>query len=189
MKSDREAVYRQLFDRHYRGVFYFFARRGFDTEECRDLAQETFLRVYRGLDQYRSEATYGTWIRSIMRNLWLNRIRDTQARKRQASEVSLELAYDGAQVPAGQDALGRPEEPNPEEQLLDAEQRARLRAAIQTLPPQARRCQLLQLEGLKYREIAAVLGISIQAVRSHLFQARQRLEQSLSQTPESLRRG
>ena len=84
-EADKQALYRDLFEQHYRGVFYFFARRGFQTEECRDLAQETFLRVYRGLDSYRSEAAMGTWIRSITRNLWLNRLRDAGARKRQAS--------------------------------------------------------------------------------------------------------
>ena len=177
---EKQALYRKLFDQYYRGVFNFFARRGFNTEDCRDLSQETFLKVYQGLDSYRNEAAYPTWIRAIMRNLWLNHLREVGARKRQASEISLEQIIEKVELPDRQSVL-RDRWLDPEEQFLDAETRDRLRAAVRELPPQARRCQLLQLKGLKYREIAAVLGISIQAVRSHLFQARQRLEQILKE--------
>ncbi|MEM9594620.1 MAG: RNA polymerase sigma factor [Acidobacteriota bacterium] len=177
--SGDDDLYRRLFQVFYRPVYYFFARRGFGAEDCRDLAQDTFLRVYRGLPNYRSEAGHRTWILAIARNLWLNRRRDEHAEKRQRLEVPLsEGSWEGPAEVEGSRA-----EPSPEDRVLRRERRRRLQDAIRQLPPQARRCQVLRLEGLKYREIATVLGISLQAVRSHLFQARQRLERIVGEPP------
>ena len=177
----KQELYRTLFDRYYRSVFYFFIRRGFDTEECRDLAQETFLNVYKGLDSYKKQAGFETWILAIARNLWFNRRRRAGAQKRFGVELSLDVGDEDALPNSLPTPIVLSSSRSPEEECIDSERREQLRAALEQLPPQARRCQLLQLEGLKYREIADILGISIQAVRSHLFQARQRLEQVLKE--------
>jgi RNA polymerase sigma-70 factor (ECF subfamily) len=182
-----QELYRRLFDEFYRPAFYFFSRRGFSIEECQDLAQETFLRVYSGLDGYRSEAGYRTWILAIARNLWLNHRRNEHASKRAHLKVSFDEAFDGLSIPDRLQDLGGSADLDPEEELLDGERRKRLRSAVLRLPPQARRCQMLRLQGLKYREIGTILGISLQAVRSHLFQARERLEIILSESiPEDV---
>jgi len=162
--------FRQLFDRFYRPVVHFFVRRGFTKEESSDLAQETFLRIHRGLSGYRSEASEATWLFRIARNVEANMLRDRAALKRSAEEeVALDDLVDSSRtLPA---ASG----PGPEEQLLSEESHRVLRQAVQTLPRQMRRCLVLRLEDLKYREIADLQGISLQAVRSHLGQARKRL--------------
>lgn len=165
-----EKDFRRLFDRYYRPVVHFFVRRGFSREESRDLAQETFLRIHRGLSSFRGEASETTWLFRIARNIEANMLRDRDALKRSAEEeVPLDgLTDSSAVLPA---ASG----PGPEEQLLSEESHLKVRQAVQTLPPQMRRCLVLRLEDLKYREIAELQGISLQAVRSHLWQARQRL--------------
>jgi RNA polymerase sigma-70 factor (ECF subfamily) len=183
-EEEKHVLYRALFDDYYRPTFYFFARRGFDIETVRDLTQETFLRVYRGLDGYRSDADYRTWIRAIARNLYLNHWRGFHADKRQRVELSLDEAFEGRGVPERTEGSW---DLDPEEEALQGERRERLRRALERLPPQARRCQQLRLEGLKYREIATVLGISLQAVRSHLAQGRQRLEEILGEAALSSR--
>lgn len=163
-------VFRRLFDRYYRPVVHFFMRRGFSKDESRDLAQETFLRIHRGLNGYRGEASETTWLFRIARNVEANMLRDRGAQKRSAEEeVPLDGLNDASTV------LPATDEPDPEERLLSEESRQKLRQAVQILPPQMRRCLVLRLEDLKYREIADLQGISLQAVRSHLGQARQRL--------------
>ncbi len=51
----KEESFDHLIDRYYRPISYFFANRGFSTEECRDLTQETFLGVYKGLGRFRRD--------------------------------------------------------------------------------------------------------------------------------------
>jgi RNA polymerase sigma-70 factor (ECF subfamily) len=170
----REGQLRQLFHDYYRPVFYYFASQELAPEECRDLTQETFVNAHRGIDDYRQEASVKTWLFRIARNVLLNRRRELAAAKRQRPEVSLDDAEDQSGVdPPDSASLG------PEGRLLQAEQVALVRDALARLPPQRRRCLILRLEDLKYREIGDLLGISLQAVRSHLFQAREQLRDLL----------
>jgi len=66
--DDSEEYFRLLFKRFYGPLFRFFARRGFKTEECQDLIQETFLKVDRGLSGFREESSWKGWIFQIADN-------------------------------------------------------------------------------------------------------------------------
>lgn len=183
-----EERFRQLFADYYRPVSYFFACRGFSPEECRDLAQETFINVFKGMETFRAETSYKDWVFRIAKHLWLNRMRDRATIKRRAHEVSYEDAFLNGQPAAGEEIPSGSAHPGPEERLLRDEQSALLREALDQLPRQMRRCLLLRLQGEKYREIAVVLGISLQTVRSHLAQARQRLREILGEEFRELER-
>ncbi len=180
-------VFHRLFVDFYRSVRYFFSNRGFSSDECLDLTQETFLKAFKGYRGFRGEASERTWIFQIATNVWLNEIRRRHAAKRSAQEVSFEEAFDP----------GRPGNPKVEiedgGQLTNvlADERADiLRQALEDLPPQMRRCIFLRVDqDLKYREIADLMQLSIETVKSHLHQARQRLKESLSEyfeDPDSL---
>src|SRR5687768_11300054 len=80
----------ELFRQYYRPVLAFFARRGFSAEESRDLAQETFLRVYKNWASFRGESSEVTWLFQIATNLYRNTIRSRSALKRDRQEVPLE---------------------------------------------------------------------------------------------------
>ncbi len=127
--------FRRLFDRYYRPVVHFFVGRGFSKEESRDLAQETFLRIHRGLKDFRHEASESTWLFRIARNVGANSLRDRGAEKRNAEE---EIPLDG--ISDSSSLLPAANEPGPEEQLLSEESREQLHHAVQALPPQMRRC-------------------------------------------------
>jgi RNA polymerase sigma-70 factor (ECF subfamily) len=176
--SEREEVFRQLFERFYRPLRCFFSKRGWPREECEDLVQETFLRVHRKLAEFRGDSQLATWVFQIAANIYRNALRDRSAQKRDGQEISLD-------PPGGSESLGlgdllESEEPSVLDHLLDEEKREKLRQAIGCLPPQMRRCvELRVVAGLKYREIADVLRISIETVKAHLFQARQRLRTEL----------
>ena len=78
-------------------------------------------------------------------------------------------------------------EPSPLEEAQHREQVAALREALETLPPQMRRCVLLRLyHGLKYREVAATMNVSLDTVKAHLGQATARLRTLLRGRPAAL---
>lgn len=170
--------FEQVFHQYYRLVLAFFARRGFNPQEAEDLTQEAFIRVYRSRDLFRGDARFTTWLFQICTNLFRNDLRDRSAQKRDAQEVPLESVLQGgengkAEVLAtrGDDAL---------QGALWGEAKEKLHSAMSDLPPQMRRCVELRVyEDLKYREIADKMGISIETVKAHLFQARQILKGKL----------
>ncbi len=170
--ADRERSFQVLFRRYHPAIRRFFARRGARPEECLDLTQEVFLGVYRGLETYRPEARFETWLYRIATTTYLKRLRSQSTAKRKGEEVATEevegfepaLAAGGAQL----------------EELLEGEQKLALRRAVAELPDQMRRCLLLRIQQeMKYREIATLQRISIQTVKAHLFQAKKRLRQHL----------
>lgn len=174
--ADREQVFERLFERYSQPVSYFFARRGFTPEECLELTQETFIGVYRGMDRFRHESKVETWLFTIAANIWRNEIRSRSAEKREGQEIPLDGELDSGprliEVPAADEG--------PLADLIERERRARVREALDKLPPQMRRCLTLRIDRqLKYREIAEILQISIDTVKSQLFQARERLRDLL----------
>jgi RNA polymerase sigma-70 factor (ECF subfamily) len=172
--EDRDARFHQLFKDYYGPVRYYFSTRGLATEECRDLTQETFKKAYKAFEGYREEASHKTWLLKIAKHVWLNFLRGTTTAKRGPPAVSIEgLDDQPASDLVDTDSL------DPEEGLLQNERVTLVRRALAELPPQRRRCLLLRLEGLKYREIAELLNISLQSVRSHLFQARAQMRELL----------
>lgn len=179
--NGREEVFRKLYELYRRPVYACFARRGFTAEECHDLTQETFLRLYQGITRFRGQSRFETWLFEITTNVWRNEIRSRSALKRDRHEVDLDDVASGE--PRGSrdgDLPGKSVTPEPLDDLL-AEERVRvLRDALDELPPQMRRCVRLRLDqDLKFREIAVLMQISIDTVKSQMAQAKQRLRTRL----------
>jgi RNA polymerase sigma-70 factor (ECF subfamily) len=174
--KEREAIFLRIYTGYYREILNFFVKRGVAGEDARDLAQETLLRVYTGLRSFRGDSSFNTWVFVIAAHVLRNSLRERAARKRGASEVALdELSESTAET-----AFMEQREPSQPAQALEHERQHLVREAIQGLPPQMRRCVLLRLDQqLRYHDIAVLLGISIDSVKSHLFQARERLRHEL----------
>lgn len=161
---------------NYRLVFAFFSKHGF-RDEAEDLAQEVFLHAYRGRENFRGDAQITTWLYQICRNVLHNRLRNQSAQKRGGEIVSLNDLV-------GQDSesLGADSGDDPLHAVLGQEAADRVRNAIDNLPPRMKMCvQLRIFRDLKYTEIAGILHVSIQSVRSQLFQARQTLKAALGE--------
>lgn len=174
---DREKNFRILFETYYDSTRFFLARRVSSQEDCLDLTQETFLRVYKGLEGYRGDAQFGTWVFRIAFNTylkWLRRIRaDEQSSETSKGGEDLESAWDDDEV------VAVAADETPLEQVLRTERRRVLRSAIEELPEQMRRCTELRIyHDLSYREIAVVMRRSIETIKVHLFQARKKLKDS-----------
>lgn len=147
-----------------------------EREDARDAAQDVFLKVYRKAGSFRPRARVSTWIYRIAVNLCLNRLR------RRKLVRFLPLA--GSDRAPGEEDDGPergPEDPAPgPEATLEARRRwAATRRAIDALPESQRAVLVLaRFEGLSYKEIADVLGITVGAVESRLFRAMRNLERA-----------
>jgi RNA polymerase sigma-70 factor (ECF subfamily) len=178
---DREENFRRLFDVYYRPVYRFFEKRNFSQDECHDLTQETFIRVYKGVEAFRRDARFETWLFTIAANTFQKALRHQTALKRASQNVSLQdvAESDSSVDTAGQIAPATTH--GPLDAVLDRERRRLLNEAVAELPEQMRKCMLLRVEQeLSYQEIAAVLCLSVETVKAHLFQARQRLKVKLA---------
>lgn len=165
----------RLFELHRPRVQAHFIRKGFTTEESKDLTQDTFLRVFKAIDTFRRESRFEWWLFEVADSVYKNELRRRSADKRDGIEQSLDVPVSD-ETPAGPGMILATPEPNPEEVVSLGEQLARIRSALQELPPQMRLCCVLRYErGLKYNEIAKVMNISIETVKAHLHQARKRL--------------
>ena len=175
-RGQQEEAFRLLYKGYYRKLSYFFSKKGFSPEECHDLNQGTFLRVFNSMDSYRSDGPFRAWLFRIALNIYRNTLRERGTQKRDAQEIPLDVA---SEQPRSVDAMAVDDPPL--EQLLEDERLAKLREAMDELPPQMRRCvQLRVYQDLSYREIAAILGVSIDTVKAHLYQARQQLRTKLA---------
>lgn len=175
-----EENFHRLFKRHYAQINRFFRRKGFDPEDSRDLTQETFVSVYKGLGELRQEEQFESWLFAIAHNVWCNSIEKRSAQKRSAAIVSLDAGSEtdersllAERIPdSGSDPLRI---------ALDQERLEKLREAMRRLPQQMNRCvQLRVVHDLSHVEIAKLMGISVNTVKAHLHQARNALRTHLS---------
>lgn len=177
---NEEANFHWLFDRHYAQILRFFRRKGFDIEDCRDLTQETFVSVYKGLKDLRQEEQFESWLFAIAHNVWCSLIESRTAQKRSVTLLSLEGEGEGGDRPSIVARLADGSA-DPLTVALEAEKLEKLREALQQLPLQMRRCaQLRVVQELSYVEIAALMGISVNTVKAHLHQAQKALRTRLS---------
>lgn len=171
----REENFGHLFALHRSRVRSYFIRKGFSSEESKDLTQEVFLRVFKAIDGFRRESSFEWWMLEIADSIYKNELRRRGADKRDGIEQSLDTPISN-ETPSGPGLVLATQDPSPEEVVERRERLARVRSALQDLPPQMRLCCVLRYErGLKYQEVATVMNISIETVKAHLHQARKKL--------------
>jgi RNA polymerase sigma-70 factor (ECF subfamily) len=177
---DREANQRRLFRRYYRLVRHFFLRRGCSPEEAEDLSQETFLRLFRALDDFRGDARFESWLLRIAGNVHCEMLRKASAGKRSALETPLDPSAESGNGVGEPGAAASVAEPL--RRLLGKERVRVLASALDRLPPQMGQCFLLRFgQELSYREIAEVLQTSIDVVKVQLHRGRRQLRQLLAE--------
>jgi len=139
-----------------------------------DLAQEVFLRLYRSRHRYQPSARFETFLHRIVFNLCVNHTQFTNRRR----AWSLDAARDGDEGSGYDPADERAGTPLDDLQLSE---RARLlREAVDALPDNQRRALLLsRFEALSHEEIGRVMELSVQAVKSLLWRARENLRKTL----------
>jgi RNA polymerase sigma-70 factor (ECF subfamily) len=157
-----DELVRQHADRVYRLAY----RLSGNQHDAEDLTQETFIRVFRSVQNYQP-GTFEGWLHRITTNLFLDMVR----RRGRIRMEALPEDYD--RVPA--------DEPNPEEIYHDSRLGPDLQAALDSLPPEFRAAVVLcDIEGLSYEEIGATLGVKLGTVRSRIHRGRQALRDYLA---------
>jgi len=143
-----------------------------DREEAWDCAQEAFVRAFSSLGSFRGQSAFYTWLFRITVNVATDRHRSRGARTRAfGGEAVSEDEWERTAVDA---------EEGPDDAALRSEERERIERALDSLPPKARTIIILSdIEGLSYREIAAVLNCPMGTVMSRLHNARRRLRERL----------
>src|SRR4051812_18370727 len=167
--AGRRESFDVLVGRHQRHVYQLCYRFVGNHEDASDLAQDVFIRAYRGLRNFKGEASLGTWLYRIGVNVCLNRL----AVKAPVSE-SLEplfLANDERIAAPGESAT---------EALLRGERQRRVRAAIARLPKKQRATLILRVyHEMPHEQIAGILGSSVGAVKANFFHAMNNLKKLL----------
>jgi len=170
--GDMEA-YSALVRRHQDRVLNVIYRFVSDYEDARDIAQEVFIKAYRGLSSFEGKAQFGTWVYRIAVNAAISHARKKSRRK---PALSLSAEDDEGHNPG--DPPDTSEEPS---RVLDAkERRALIERAIDSLDPDHRAVVVLKdIEGYDYEEIADMIGCPKGTVKSRLHRARMELREKL----------
>ena len=165
------AAFAELVRRYQDRIYRFLLRLTRSPDDALDLTQETFLRAYQGIERWRPEALFRTWLFRIARNQAFDRLR----RDRRVEFIELEQDADIASGAPGPDAL------------LEARQSFHLlEQALVRLPAQHREILLLrEIEEMSYDDIAMVLDLNIGTVKSRIARARSALLDNMQRAKET----
>lgn len=162
-QNGEKSVFDELVKRHYAGTFSLFMRMARDEMLADDLSQETYLRVYRGLDRFRNESEFTTWLYRISVNVANSYFRKEKLRKIFVSDEEVE------HHPAGED---------PE----DVWTHAGLWPAIEKLPKKQRMVVILRtFQQLPFRETGEIMGITENSAKVNFHHAVNNLRKELGE--------
>ncbi len=167
--AGRREAFDLIVERHQRHVYQLCYRFAGNHEDANDLAQEVFIRAYRGLKTFKGHASLGTWLYRIGVNVSLNRV----GSKTKHQALAPLLAVSDDRVASGEESAA--------DALLRGERAAQVRAAIARLPKKQRATLVLRVyHDLPHEQIAGILGSSVGAVKANFFHALNNLKKLLS---------
>ena len=161
--TEIEHVVVNLFEQFRAPLLRYTLSLGLSVHDGEEITQEVFLALFRHLQLGKCQRNLRGWVFRVAHNLSLKRRHRMQQLQRQTpfDRQAAERQLDSS--------------PNPEEQVLSAQRQRRLLAVLEALPEQDRACLRLRAEGLRYREIARVLDISLGTVSVSLTRSLGRL--------------
>lgn len=167
-KGDRQALETLLLK--YEKKVYNVSYRFMGSEaDAYDMAQESLIKIYKGVSAFRLEASFSSWVYRVTVNTCLDELR-----KRKKAPLSLDNTLEGGVFIEDKTGI------TPEIHALNIESREDIQKAINTLSADHRITVVLRdIQGLSYEEIADTLSISIGTVKSRLNRGRQRLKEIL----------
>jgi len=175
-QEDQNEALEELFRRYYRPIYRFVYRQLSNEEASADVVQETFLRVFRSRKQYRPTSRFTHWIYRIARNLCVDEKR--RYWNRNVTEAS---AMGSAENPSA-DFIDLQSSPAPSgaDVLHEKEMEQIIRDAIESLSEEQRQVMLMhKYQGLAYKEIAEILGVTTESVKQRAYRAHVRLRDLL----------
>ena len=146
-----------------------FLYKGLSENDAAEGVQETFLRLFEHLRARRNRTNLRGWIFQVARNLIRDEFKSARHKRTEGFDVTGERGRGDHADPRG----------NPEEQILRLERLRRLPLSLENLTTQQRECFLLRASGLRYREIAEVLGVGVSNVAELVQRAVDQLREDL----------
>jgi RNA polymerase sigma-70 factor, ECF subfamily len=176
------AAFEELVRNYDRRVLRLTMRLTDSTEDAQDIYQDTFLRAYRNIGQFRFECSFYTWIYRIAMNLCSDYLRRREVRDRYAYSER----YSGENDEQEETILDRASEQragaSPERAALNEELKKQILSALNKLSARERMVfELRHYEGLKLQTVAAILSTSENTVKNTLFRATQKLRLGLAE--------
>lgn len=174
--GDKEA-FRRLVERHQQRAFSIALGLVRDENDARELVQDAFLRVYKSLGTFQGGSSFFTWLYRIITNLSIDLIRKPGRQVQDLDEARIDSESSNL---ANFPFLSRVDGSDPADVVRRTEIAARLKEALEALPPYHRGVILMrEVEGLSYEEMAQAMGVSKGTIMSRLFHARQKLQRAL----------
>jgi RNA polymerase sigma-70 factor, ECF subfamily len=169
------AAFRRLVERHQRRAFSIAMGLVRDENDARELVQEAFLRVYRGLNSFQGGSSFFTWLYRIVTNLAIDLMR--KPGRREAELQDNQSVDEDTEFPL----VSRIDGADPIDVMRRREIALRIQTALDALPPYHRGVILMrEVEGMSYEEMAQTMGVSKGTIMSRLFHARQKLQRALA---------
>jgi RNA polymerase sigma-70 factor (ECF subfamily) len=164
------AAFASLIDRHKAAVFGMALRVIGNREDAEEAAQDTFIRAFRALDNFRRDAKFSTWLYRIAMNVCL-----TKARQSRLDVTSIDESMEEEDDSAPLQIADRAEDPEQVVERTDFQER--VRSLIASLPPKySAVLTMYHMHDLSYEEISEALDLPIGTVKAHLFRARNALK-------------
>lgn len=172
-------AFRTLFGRYRGPLFNFLLRRIGDRGRAEELYQDTWTKVIERCAEFRGDAKFSTWLYTIARNACIDHHRKMKFR----GHASLDEVRRGSSPPMVE-RVANPG-PAPDQLASGAALKERIAKAVQELPEDQREVFLLrQLQGLAFKEIAEVVGVPVNTVKSRMRYALERLQLGLGDQRE-----
>ena len=164
----RRDAFDVIVERHQRHVYQLCYRFAGNHEDANDLAQDVFIRAYRGLKTFKGQASLGTWLYRIGVNVCLTKV-TTKGRSEPLDPL---LRANDERVASNAETAA--------EAVLRGERATQVRAAIARLPKKQRAALVLRVyHDLPHEQIARILGSSVGAVKANFFHALNNLKKLL----------
>lgn len=174
VRNGDKRAFELLVEKYRRKIGRLLSRMVQDPEEVEDIAQETFIKAYRALPQFRGDAAFYTWLYRIAVNTAKNYLATRNRDMLTVSEVA------GDEEEGGEDRYTAQDIDTPDAQLLSKQIAYAVNEAVEALPEELRTAiTLREIEGMSYEEIANVMGCPIGTVRSRIFRAREAIAAKL----------
>jgi RNA polymerase sigma-70 factor (ECF subfamily) len=169
--AGRRESFDVLVERHQRHVYQLCYRFVGNHEDASDLAQDVFIRAYRGLKNFRGQASLGTWLYRIGVNVCLNKV---GAKTPKPGALDPLLAASDERIASQAESAA--------DAMLRGERAGQVRAAIARLPKKQRATLILRVyHELPHEQIAGILGSSVGAVKANFFHALNNLKKLMAE--------
>jgi len=152
------------------------------SDDAEDLTQDVFIKVQKGLENFRGDSKFSTWIYKIATNTALDKIRSPYSKRIVHQKVSSEDSEESNPEPEAQDTWSGEKSPSLEQDYVKDEMSTCIKGHIEDLPPDFKAVVYLsELEGLKNKEIAEILGVTLDTVKIRIHRGRKILKKELQQ--------